>query len=254
MTDRERPPHEAALIAGAVSGDLDPEGRRTYEALVAADPSVAAETASLREVWVRLGRMDRWVETDPDPSLTARVLGLSADDPDVPGGSRPVATPVALPPGPRPRGRWLLAAAAAVVLLVVGGATGTWLAGHDDGGTSAEPAAPTQGPPGTLGAVEPIDFAGEPAAVDIDASLVAHTWGTETVLDMDGFTPGEPYRVVLVGADGGEEQSGTFLGSEVRIACRMNGALLREDVDAVEIRDADGDVVATSDVPTVTAG
>lgn len=81
--------------------------------------------------------------------------------------------------------------------------------------------------------------------------LVAHTWGTETVLEIAGLPAGERYAVVLVARDGDVYQSGTFLGSEVTIDCRMNAALLRPDVADVEIRDDEGVVVGVAHAPAV---
>lgn len=110
---------------------------------------------------------------------------------------------------------------------------------------------PPAGAPGTLGAVEHVDFLGEPAGVAVDGDLVAHTWGTETLLTIDGLPVGEVYAVVVVDRDGVEHHSGTFLGSTVTIACAMNAAALREDVASVVIRDDDGGVVAAAQAPPV---
>lgn len=108
---------------------------------------------------------------------------------------------------------------------------------------------PPDGPPGTYGAVEEASFVTEPAEVDIDGALVAHTWGTETVLEMEGLEPGVSFSVVLVADDGEEFSSGTFFGSEVLIECRMNAAIMRDDVDRVEITTDDGDLIAQADLP-----
>ena len=83
----------------------------------------------------------------------------------------------------------------------------------------------------------------------IDGSVIAHTWGTETVLEIDGLPAGDSYSVVLVGDDGVESPSGTFFGSEVTIDCRMNAAVMRDDVSTLEIRDDSGDAVAVAMLP-----
>lgn len=83
------------------------------------------------------------------------------------------------------------------------------------------------------------------------ASSVAHTWGTETVLEIDGLAEGEIFEVILVSEDGAELTSATFFGAEQTITCRMNAALMREDVSQLEIRDASGSVVVSSSVPDV---
>ena len=114
------------------------------------------------------------------------------------------------------------------------------------------PETPTPvGDPGTLGAVEPVDFQGEPVGVEIDGSVVAHTWGTETLLTVNGLPSGEFYSVVVVDAAGEDVGSGTFLGSEVEINCAVNAAALREEVTSVEIRGLGGDVVASAALPRV---
>jgi len=222
----ERPDRVAELAAAAASDDLSPDEAREYAALVAADPSLADEVAEMRAALSRLEVLPGWEDPVPSPALRDAVLGR---------------------PARRPAVGWLPRVAAAVVLVLGGAAGGALLAGGDDPVDQA--AAP--GPPGTLGALERIDFTGEPADVDIDAGLVAHTWGTETVLSLDGLPPGDRYAVVLRGDDGRLADSGGFVGSQARVDCRLNAALLRQDVEAVEIRAADGTVVARSDVPTV---
>lgn len=113
---------------------------------------------------------------------------------------------------------------------------------------SVQPGAPS-GPPGTLGVVEQVSFDGEPAGVEVNGSLVAHTWGTETILRIDGLAVGDTFSVVLVDARGDELPSGTFLGSAVTINCRMNAAVMRADLTTVEIQDGSGATVATAALP-----
>lgn len=110
---------------------------------------------------------------------------------------------------------------------------------------------PPVGGPGTLGAVEAVNFQGEPPGVEFDGSVVAHTWGTETLLTVTGLPSGEFYSVVVVDEAGEEVGSGTFLGSEVEINCAVNAAALREEVTSVEIRAESGDVVASAALPRV---
>lgn len=237
----ERPDRVAELAAAAASDDLGPEEAEEYAALVAADPSLADEVAAMRAALARLEVLPGWEDPQPSPGLRDAVLGRPAEVSTGPATDRTVG-----PPARRPAA-WLPRAAAAVVLVLGGAAVGALVRGGDD--PVDQVAAP--GPPGTLGALERIDFTGEPADVDIDAGLVAHTWGTETVLSLDGLPPGERYAVVLRDDDGRPADSGGFVGSQARVDCRLNAALLREDVEAVEIRAADGTVVARSDVPTV---
>jgi hypothetical protein len=139
--------------------------------------------------------------------------------------------------------RPLLIAVAAAACLAIGAGGGALLAMPRD--------TVVAGPAGTLGAVEHVDFVGQPAGVDLDGDLVAHTWGTETVLSVDGLPTGSAFTVVVVGGDGREYESGAFLGSDVRVDCRLNAAVLRSDVASVEIRAADGHDIAVASVPPV---
>jgi len=90
-------------------------------------------------------------------------------------------------------------AAAAVALIAVGGALGFGLAemSSEEVPTTVVPS----GEPGQPGAYEPVAFTGQPQQVDVSASVVADTWGTETVLDVSGLTVGERYTVKLVEGD-----------------------------------------------------
>jgi anti-sigma factor RsiW len=222
----------AELIAAAVSGELTPRERAEFDGLRAADPSVDVEVRELRAVLGSLDGLD-WNDSAPDAVLRDRVLAL-----DETAVSAPVRTLA-------PRRRWLVGLGAAACL-VAG-------AGLGIGGAAllAPERGPQPGEPGVLGALEHVDFAGEPAGVVIDGSLVAHTWGTETILEIDGLPVGDSYTVVLVDSDGEAFDSGTFLGASVTIDCRMNAAVDRPDVDSVEIRDAGGAVVASADLPAV---
>lgn len=245
-----RTDREAELIAAAASDELTASEAEEYALLVGSDPSVAAEVTELRTLLDRVGRLEEWHEPEPSAALADRILAIPATvDPS--SASDSVTTDLHEHrrrhhrPGERTPGRRRLlpGLAAAVALLLLGGAAGL--------AVDEWRQRPPDGPPGTLGAIEPIDFEGEPEGVSIEASLIAHTWGTETVLDMGGWDPGDRFEVVLVSTDGEVEDSGSFLGSPVRIDCRMNGSLLREQVGAIEIRDDQGVVVATSEVPAV---
>lgn len=116
-------------------------------------------------------------------------------------------------------------------------------------GVQAVQDAPPQGPPGTYGAVEAVDFTTETGEAEIDAALVAHTWGTETVLEVDGLPPGESFTVVLIDEAGDEVHSGAFIGSELLIECRLNADVMRHDATRLEITGPDGDIVVAADLP-----
>jgi hypothetical protein len=249
------------LVAAALARELTPAEEAELTALEDAHPDVAVERAELAAIVERLGGVGSWEDAAPSDDLAARVAAIEADvvaperDGDDVAVARPVAdldAPAQEPlPAPVPlasrrrRGLLLPIAAGAAACLVIGVGIGAVAFGSDDGTDLVE------GPPGTLGALEQVHFVGQPSAVDIDAALVAHTWGTETMLEIDGLPTGSAFTVVVVGDDGSEFESGTFLGSEVPIDCRLNAAVLREDVASVEIRLVSGDEVAHADVVDV---
>lgn len=101
------------------------------------------------------------------------------------------------------------------------------------------------GPP-----MEPVAFSEAPAGVEAEASLIDHTWGTETVLVASGLEDGETYRLTLRDEDGEAVPSGAFIGTGERpLECRMNAALLREDATGLEVRTAEGELVLEADLP-----
>ncbi|WP_285062607.1 hypothetical protein [Frigoribacterium sp. ME-P-080] len=267
------------LTAAALADDLSPSERVEFDALRAADPSIDAELAALGVVVGGLSDFGRWDEVAPSDGLRERVdaVARAGDDPAVgratdDGIASDVGTASGVgtasdagilsgagtmgvdPTVPRigphvatarsGRGRRpLLIAVVAAACLAIGAGGGVLLAMPRD--------TVVAGPAGTLGAVEHVDFVGQPAGVDLDGDLVAHTWGTETVLSIDGLPTGSAFTVVVVGGDGREYESGAFLGSDVRVDCRLNAAVLRPDVASVEIRAADGHDIAVASVPPV---
>ncbi|MDT9591787.1 hypothetical protein RDV89_01815 [Nocardioides zeae] len=228
------------LVAAAATGDLDAAERAELDALCAADPALAAEVAELTLLSDRVGDLDPWL---------------------VPTPAEPAAEPAVAPVASRPRRAPLLAAAAALVVGAGLGAVATGVLSDGDpaGGPGDAPAAAPTGPPGTLGAHEPVRFEGESSpgaddpdgATDVDAVLVAHTWGTEAVLDVEGLEAGATYEVSFVASDGERYSAGAFLGSEVPIHCSLNAAVLREDVRELVIEAPDGAVVRTAALPVV---
>lgn len=94
-------------------------------------------------------------------------------------------------------------------------------------------------------------FDGEPDGVEVDGDVIAHTWGAETVLSIDGLPAGEVHDVVILDAGGREWSAGTFLGSDVTISCRMNASVLREDASEVLVVAGDGTRIASADLPVV---
>ncbi|GAA2068740.1 anti-sigma factor family protein [Microbacterium hatanonis] len=219
----------AELIAAAVAGELSPDEKRELDALRAQHPWIDGEIAELRRLTADFDGMT-WQEVAPDDALRDRVAAI------------PDAVPIDLAPVRESRRtRWILPAVGAACL-AVGLAVGVAL--------PPAGSAPT-GPPGTLGALETIDVRDEPSGAAIDADLVAHTWGTEAILDATGLDVGVTYAVVLLGSDGTEFSAGAMLGSDVPIHCSVNAAVLREDVVRLEIRDSRTGVVASADLPEV---
>lgn len=283
--DADAADRRAELIAAALADDLDPGERAELDRLEAHDPTVATELAELRGLlgWIGdtdLGPVDPRdlaVGVAPDAeaaeaadaaALRDRVLGGLADPgtagttPDreeapatVRGGPRAPADEAAVPSGASGTSRWrtraLALAAAAGLVLGVGGSRLVDALTDDPTLEQAQEADEVTGPPGTLGAVEPLSVPGVPAGSEVEAAFVAHTWGTETLLEIDGLDMGETYEVVLIGSDGTEFESGTFIATPERVVCRMNAAVLREDVQTLEIRDVEGHLDLTVDVPPV---
>jgi hypothetical protein len=255
MSD-DRDARRALLISGALSGDLSAAEQAELDALRRTDPMVDIEIRELSEVLrATTAAAPSWDASAPSEALRDRVLALSSEA-DIAGSTNAmapaVADPVTASSNPAvpaadarfaaPRRRpWLVALGAAACVAV--GAGGVLL------GQPNVPGPPT-GPPGTLGAIEQISFSGEPSGVDIDGSLIAHTWGTETILNMTGLTDAVAYNVVLVTVAGESLDSGSFLGSTVAIDCEMNAAVMREAVASVEIQDESGTIVAKAQLPS----
>jgi hypothetical protein len=261
----------AELIAGALSGDLDPSEQEEFDAMRRVDPTIDAESGELDRLLRAMPRDLDWDDAPPGAALRDRIAAIEHEsaggiapladpaDPVLPtesarragghlrsvGGARPSAEPG------RRRRAWLLPVTAAACLalgLGVGVAVG---GGVDvpDGNVAASPSSRPVGPPGTLGALEQVDFAGEPSGVQVDGSLVAHTWGTEALLRIDGLPVGDSYTVIVVSRDGTRSEAGSFLGSELTVDCRMNAAVYRQEAVAVEIDGADGVRIATAELP-----
>lgn len=128
----------------------------------------------------------------------------------------------------RPTRRALVLGAAAASVAAVGGAVA--------GRATDNESDPVAGPP-----THPLAWSSGDAAVagaTVDGVTINHTWGVELLLDATGFPVGAPYRVVYVTTTGETVDAGGFVGAELPIHCRCNGAALRDAVAAIEIRDA----------------
>ncbi|MFN3599976.1 MAG: hypothetical protein ACK4UY_01150 [Dietzia sp.] len=238
----------AELIGAALGGDLSETERRELDTLRRTDPQLDAELTSLGHLASTLGRTSlpwRAEDEDPPADLGRRVSAMvAAAEPDSAGGTGGDRGDE-LAARRRPHGvRVVLGRTAAAVVLVATGAVGALAA-------QQWTQAPPDGPPGTLGAVEPIAFAGQPAQSEITAHVVAHTWGTETLLEIDGLREGENFDVTIVDTEGNSIASGSFIGTEVTVECAMNAAILREQVAQIRIVSDDGSVEAAAELPRV---
>lgn len=88
-------------------------------------------------------------------------------------------------------------------------------------------------------------------AVEADATLIAHTWGTELILAAEGLQQGGTFVLAFQRADGSSVDGGTFLGvGDKPLTCRMNAAVMRDDVVGFVVRDGRGRVVIEADLPS----
>ncbi|HEU0104448.1 MAG TPA: hypothetical protein VFR07_19225 [Mycobacteriales bacterium] len=241
-SDSAEDDRRAELLGGAVSGDLDAAEQRELDALLAADPSAAAELEEQRatvELLLRHGSAQR-----PSAQLRDRVL-LQLSEPAAHLSLAGSAPSPSVRPGMGSRW-WAAAATVGVLLLGSGIAVGRLSAG----GADAPSVVAVSGPPGTLGAREPLSVQAA-AGVAIDAAVVAHTWGTEAVFDVAGLTAGQTYQVTFESADGRTLDAGSFLATTGTVRCRMNAALLRPDARQLSIVGPDGSAVVAATLPAV---
>jgi hypothetical protein len=123
------------------------------------------------------------------------------------------------------RSRWAVGAAAAAVALL---AAGSLLPSAFD--------APR----------EDVELVAADADVRADGALVAHSWGTEIEMVIDGLPADQTYTVEFVDRSGTAFPAGAFLGADRPVVCEMNAALLRPDAALVRVLDDDGDAVLTA--------
>lgn len=257
----------AELVLAAAEGTLDDAGRALLDELRAQDPGVDGEIAALRSTLDTIRRPGTgWDESAmdlvPDAGLLDAVLARTEGG-DLDGGEkdgadgdddakdrdtglrlvRPSQEPPRPDRSPQPGRRGLLLGLAAAGLVATGAVGSDVL-------RRARPDTPT-GPPGTLGALEPLSMSDTGTGARIEAGLIAHTWGTETVLVVDGADPGARYELVLMTADGARVPSGGFVGTSAPLDCEMNAAVLREDAAEIRILGPDGRTWSRAMLPAV---
>lgn len=215
------------LLGAYLLGQLEPEEKAELESHLEGCPECRAEEAELRSVVELLGEQGSHPgfeeSLNPSPELKEKVVERTL------GRSRRIPSAVA------PAAAALLVVVIGVVTLFVG------LPNSD-------------GLPG-LGDEEPIYFGSPPQGIAIEASVVAHTWGTELLMEAEGLEAGEVYTVSIEREDGAPVPTGTFIGvGEEEVDCVLNAAVLRQNATAVVITDSNGDQVLRSNLERRPAG
>ncbi|MBA2691449.1 MAG: zf-HC2 domain-containing protein [Rubrobacter sp.] len=207
------------LLGVRLLGGLEPAEEAELEGHLESCPECRAEEAELRSVAELLGEPGSLDEEDfePPPDLKEKVVGKAL-------GGRPRRVPP-------------IAAAAAALAVVAIGVAALFAAGLPSSDDT----------PG-LGDEEPISFGSPPRGVTVEASVVAHTWGTELLMDAEGLETGEVYTVSIEKEDGESVPTGTFIGTDEKIDCALNAAVLRQNAESVTITDSSGEVVMRSNL------
>lgn len=80
--------------------------------------------------------------------------------------------------------------------------------------------------------------------IEVQAALLAHTWGMEVTLTATGFTAGEAYVVTVTDVAGRTVGAGEFVGTGGQeMVCNLNSSVLRADASLVQVTAPDGQVV-----------
>lgn len=237
MADDPQHPVPHPDLVGYLLDDLSPDERQGFEEHMASCPACRGAVGDLASVTDALSGAGPAFSVPAD--LEDRVL--EAVDRDT-GRSDPV--PDLGDRREHARGGWtsrlrrrlpaVAAAAAAIVAAVIGVIL-----------VLPEPSAPEV-------AREPVVFEQVQAGLDADASLIAHTWGTELILFVSGLPDGQVYEVTFEGQQGGAVPAGTFIGiGGGPITCNLTAAVLREDLASFTVATASGEVILRADLPPV---
>ena len=81
------------------------------------------------------------------------------------------------------------------------------------------------------------------------ATLIAHAWGTEVALDVDGLSDGEVYWLWLTGDDGDRVGAGTFTGTGGEMHAVLASALPAEDARRIWLTDEADAIVLDAMIP-----
>jgi len=204
--------HPQELIGAFVVGQLDEREAAGLRAHLEGCPVCRADVAELAPVAAVLPLADPAL-LDSEPAFPPDRL------------ERRILARVRAERRSRQRGRWLRWSAAGA--LAAGLAAILWFA-------VLVPERAPQVPR------EAIAFSLVQAGVDAQATLVAHTWGTEMNLTATGLQHGRRYTVVLVATDGRRVQAGSFIGTAGQpLKCNVNGALLRKDTAEIVVTGPD---------------
>jgi hypothetical protein len=228
--DRMTPPEEhhpyREQVGAFLLGKLD-EGERTdMQTHLSGCPVCQAEVRELEPVVAALADAapDR-IDDDPLPPGDLEELTLAPILEEIHFARRRSAR------RRRRRFQWSALAAAAICVVVVG------LAGFVG---LLEPA---------VALVEPVPFSVAPG-MEVEGHLIAHAWGTEIRLVVSGMRDGQTYKVTLVSEDGERVNSGTFIGiGDKPLSCTFTAALLRKEVNRLEVRTAGGELVSFAKLP-----
>ncbi|MGI8538495.1 MAG: anti-sigma factor family protein [Rubrobacteraceae bacterium] len=227
MRDDENHRRYRELLGARLLGEIEPEEESELERHLETCPECRAEEAELRSVADLLGEPGSLEKEDlePPPELKEKVVEEVFGDGRGGGDG-----------GRRARTKAPLAAFAAVAAVVLVGVAAVFVG------------LPNSGAPG-LGDEEPISFGSPPAGVTVEASVVAHTWGTELLMDAEGLEAGEVYTVSIEREDGDTVPTGTFIGvGGAKIDCALNAAVLRQNASSVVIADSDGEQILRSNL------
>jgi hypothetical protein len=219
------------LIGAYVSGQIESSERRDLLGHLDGCEACQRELSELQDIVLQLSESNV-LQYSPEPParLEENVVSATLSEEETRGVRH----------GSRSRRTIVGAAVAAVLVVAVGLATVTLQTGGS-------------GEPG-LGDVEPISFTAKPEKVTVDGAVVAHTWGTEIMLEAEGLSDGEVYTVAIEGEKGDETSAGTFVGdSDVPVNCQLNGAVLRQDAEEILVRNSESDLILRSNLSELEA-